>query len=98
MTSQTKLQLSVISCAILITCGGATAYAQTASVRASPHRSYHSGPLYSAPNSTYYGYSGRDPAGYGYSGRDPASRPYNYRGYADQGYAPPERGGQASNF
>jgi hypothetical protein len=34
----------------------------------------------------------------GYSGRDPASRPYNYRGYADQGYAPPERGAQGANF
>jgi hypothetical protein len=35
---------------------------------------------------------------YSYNWRDPASRPYDYRGYADQGYAPPERGSQGANF
>ncbi len=83
---------------VLVVCGSAAAYAQTTPVRSNAHRSYRSGPLYSAPNSTYYGYGGRGPAISSYDGRDPASRPYNYRGYADQGYAPPERGGQASNF
>ena len=95
MTSKIKFVLSIT---VLVMCGAATAFGQTAPARSNSHRSYRSGPLYSAPNSTYYGSSGRNSANYGYDGRDPASRPYNYRGYADQGYAPPERGGQASNF
>ncbi len=51
------------------------------------YRYYYSGPAYSVPYSPY-----------DYSGRDPASQPYLYRWYADQGYAPPERGAQGANF
>ncbi len=87
MTSKMKLLLSALAVAGAVMCDAAAASAQTATTRPN-HRYYYSAPRYPAPYSPNYDYSGRDPA----------SVPYNYRGYADQGYAPPERGGQAGNF
>ena len=83
-----KFLLSAIAIAGAAMCDAGAASAQTATTHHNYRSYYYSAPRYPAPHSPNYDYSGRDPA----------SVPYNYRGYADQGYAPPEHGGQAGNF
>jgi hypothetical protein len=87
MTSKMEILLSAVAIAGEVMGNAAAASAQT-TTRHNYRSYYYSSPRYSAPSVPNYDYSGRDPA----------SVPYNYRGYADQGYAPPERGGQAGNF
>ncbi len=85
MTPKMKFLLSAIAVVGAVMCDATAASAQAAATRHNYQSHHYSIPRYPAPYSPNYDYSGRDPA----------SVPYDYRGYADQGYAPPEHGGQA---